>query len=46
VEDKICMELFGKKYHETKYWIYEKGNEKEKKIFFERLFKETGNANY
>jgi hypothetical protein len=38
VEDKVCMELFGKKYNDVKYWIHEKGKEKEKQLFFQRLF--------
>jgi curved DNA-binding protein CbpA len=36
-EDVICMELFGKKYADAKYWMYEPGNEEAKKAFFEQL---------
>jgi hypothetical protein len=28
VEDRICLELFGKRYDDAKYWIHQVGNEK------------------
>lgn len=38
------MELFGKKFKEVKYWMYEKGNEDAKNKFFNKLFATTGKS--